>query len=74
MVRIVAGSLTRRISRLQLLTGADNIRSGPSAELLDLLSKLEGMSKEQLKEVTAWRDGIGDQFGDRGGSRSDFSN
>ena len=47
MVRIVAGSLRRRISRLQLQTEAENLRAGPSTALLVLLAKLEGMTKEQ---------------------------
>lgn len=74
MARMAAGSLKRRISCLHRRTEADDLRAGPSMALLDLLSKLEGMSKEQLHEVKAWRDGVGDQFGDRGDPRDHFRN
>ena len=61
MPRMASNSLRRRITRLQLArTKADDGRSGPSKALLDLLNKLEGMSKEQLLEVMAWRVGLGD--------------
>ena len=61
MPRMASNSLRRRIARLQLATAkADDWRSGPSSTLLELLAELQGMSKEQLDEVTAWRVGIGD--------------
>lgn len=65
MARYAAGSFRRRISRLRLRTRNDDLRCGPSTALLDLLAKLDVMSKEQLYEVKNWRDGIGDQFGAR---------
>ena len=53
--------LRRRITRLQLARAkADNGRSSPSSTLLELLAKLQAMSKEQLFEVRAWRVGLGD--------------
>ena len=56
-----SNSLRRRITRLQLArTKADDGRSGPSRTLLDLLKKLEGMSKEQLLEFMARRVVLGD--------------
>ena len=65
MPRMASNSLKRRITRLQLARAkADDGRSGPSSTLLDLLKKLEGMSKEQLGEVRAWRGGLRDQFVD----------
>ena len=65
MPRMASNSLKRRITRLQLARAkADDGRSGPSGTLIDLLKKLEGMSKEQLGEVRAWRVGLGDQFVD----------
>jgi hypothetical protein len=61
MPRMASNSLRRRFARLQLATAkADAGRSGPSRTLLDLLKKLEGMGKEQLLEVRAWRVGLGD--------------
>ena len=61
MPRMASNSLRRRIARLQLATAkADDGRSGPSSTLLELLTKLQGMSKEQLLEVRAWRAGLGD--------------
>ena len=61
MPRMASNSLRRRITRLKLArTKAADRRSGPSRTLLDLLQKLESMSKEQLVEVRAWRVGLGD--------------
>ena len=66
MPRMASISLMRRITRLQLARAkADDRRSGPSSTLLELLTKLQGMSKEQLVEVRAWRVRLGEQFGDR---------
>ena len=66
MPRMASNSLRRRIGRLQRQTAnADDLRSGPSEGLLDLLAKLNAMTKEQLHEVKACCDGVGDQFGDR---------
>ena len=60
MPRMASNSLRRRITRLQLARAkADDGRSGPSSTLLELLKKLEGMSKEQLGEVRAWRVELG---------------
>jgi hypothetical protein len=44
---------------------AGYLRSGLSEGLLDLLAKLNAMTKKQLHEVKAWRDGVGGHFGDR---------
>ena len=61
MPRMASNSLKRRITRLQIARAkADDGRLGPSSTLLDLLKRLEGMSKEQLGEVRAWRVGLGD--------------
>ena len=61
MPRMASNSLRRRITRLQLAwTRPDDGRAGPSSALLELLMKLQGMSKEQLLEVRAWRAGLGD--------------
>ena len=61
MPRMASNSLRRRIARLQLAkVKADDGRSGPSSTLLELLAELQGMSKEQLDEVRAWRVGLGD--------------
>ena len=61
MPRMASNSLRLRITRLQLARAkADDGRAGPSSALLELLTKLQGMSKEQLLEVRAWRVGLGD--------------
>ena len=61
MPRMTSNSLRRRIGRLQLMRAKDSDgRSIPSKTLLDLLTKLQGMSKEQLAEVRRWRVGLGD--------------
>jgi hypothetical protein len=58
---MASNSLRRRIARLQLATAkADEAFSGPSDVLLDFLTTLNGMSKEQLAEVRRWRVGVGD--------------
>ena len=58
---MTSNRLRHRIGRLQLQRAkTDCGRSIPSKALLALLKDLEGMSKEQLGEVRAWRVGLGD--------------
>ena len=61
MPRMASNSLRRRIARLHLARAkATDGRSVPSKTLLDLLTKLQGMSKEELGEARTWRVGLGD--------------
>ena len=54
MPRIASNSLRRRIERLKLMRAkATDGRSIPSKTLLDLIKKLEGMSKEHIIEIKA---------------------
>ena len=70
MPRMASNSLRRRIGRIQRQTAnAGYLRSGPSEGLLDLLAKLNTMTKKQLHEVQAWRDGVGGHFGGRRDAR-----
>ena len=54
MSRIASNSLRRRIERLKLMrVKATDGRSIPSKTLLDLIKRLEGMSKEHIIEIKA---------------------
>jgi len=60
MPRMVSNNLRRRIGRLQLgRVQADLGASVPSKTLLDFLTKLQDVSKEQLVDFMAWRNEVG---------------
>ena len=54
MPPLASNRLRRRIERLQLMSAkATDGRSVPSKTLLDLINKLEGMTKEHIMEIKA---------------------